>query len=108
VIAKRRDSLYEPGRRSGAWVKMRINKGQELVIGGYVPSGKNFDSLIVGYYEGDDLIYIARVRLRTTPSRSTETVGGAPGRTSRATQPRQISAPATRAASSTTSCIAEW
>jgi hypothetical protein len=32
----------------GAWVKMRINKGQKLVIGGYVPTGKNFDSLIVG------------------------------------------------------------
>ncbi len=41
VIAKRRDSRYEPGRRSGAWVKMRINKGQELVIGGYVPAPKN-------------------------------------------------------------------
>jgi ATP-dependent DNA ligase len=38
VIAKRRDTLYEPGRRSGAWVKMRVNKGQELVIGGYVPA----------------------------------------------------------------------
>jgi DNA ligase D-like protein (predicted ligase) len=62
VIAKRRASVYEPGRRSGAWVKMRINKGQELVIGGYVPTAKNFDSLIVGYYEGDDLIYVARVR----------------------------------------------
>jgi DNA ligase D-like protein (predicted ligase) len=68
VIAKRRDSLYEPGRRSGAWVKMRINKGQELVIGGYVPSGKNFDSLIVGYYEGDDLIYVARVRNGFVPA----------------------------------------
>jgi bifunctional non-homologous end joining protein LigD len=62
VIAKRRDGLYEPGRRSGAWVKMRINKGQELVIGGYVPTVKNFDSIIVGYYEHDDLIYVARVR----------------------------------------------
>jgi DNA ligase D-like protein (predicted ligase) len=62
VIAKRRDSRYEPGRRSGAWVKMRINKGQELVIGGYVPAPKNFDSIIVGYYELDDLIYVARVR----------------------------------------------
>jgi ATP-dependent DNA ligase len=60
VIAKRRDSLYEPDRRSGAWVKMRINKGQELVIGGYVPAPKNFDSLIVGYYERDDLIYDLR------------------------------------------------
>jgi bifunctional non-homologous end joining protein LigD len=31
VIAKRRDSLYEPGRRSGAWVKMRVSKGRELI-----------------------------------------------------------------------------
>jgi len=35
VIAKRRDSIYEAGRRSGAWVKMRVNRGQEFVIGGY-------------------------------------------------------------------------
>jgi DNA ligase D-like protein (predicted ligase) len=68
VIAKRRNSLYEPGRRSGAWVKMRINKGQELVIGGYVPTAKNFDSLVVGYYEGGDLIYVARVRNGFVPA----------------------------------------
>src|SRR5205823_2800912 len=35
LIAKRRDSRYEPGVRSGAWRKMRVNKGQEFVIGGY-------------------------------------------------------------------------
>jgi bifunctional non-homologous end joining protein LigD len=68
VIAKRRDSLYEAGRRSGAWVKMRVNKGQELVIGGYVPSAKNFDSLVVGYYDGDELLYIARVRNGFVPA----------------------------------------
>jgi DNA ligase D-like protein (predicted ligase) len=68
VIVKRRDSRYEPGRRSGAWVKMRINKGQELVIGGYVPAPKNFDSIIVGYYERDDLIYVARVRAGFVPA----------------------------------------
>jgi ATP-dependent DNA ligase len=68
VIAKRRDSRYEPGRRSGAWVKMRINKGQELVIGGYVPAPKNFDSIIVGYYERNDLIYVARVRAGFVPA----------------------------------------
>ena len=68
VIAKRRDSRYEPGRRSGAWVKMRINKGQEFVIGGYVPAPKNFDSIIVGYYERDDLIYVARVRADFVPA----------------------------------------
>jgi bifunctional non-homologous end joining protein LigD len=68
VIAKRRDSLYEAGRRSGAWVKMRVNKGQELVIGGYVPSEKNFDSLVVGYYEGSALLYVARVRNGFVPA----------------------------------------
>jgi|SRR5882762_7084349 len=50
VIAKRRDSLYQPGRRTGAWVKYRINQGQELVIGGYFPGPHGFDSIIVGYY----------------------------------------------------------
>ncbi len=49
VIAKRRDSLYEPGKRSGAWRKMRINRGQEFVIGGYTPSAHSFDALVFGY-----------------------------------------------------------
>jgi bifunctional non-homologous end joining protein LigD len=57
VIAKRRDSSYQPGKRSGAWVKMRVNQGQELVIGGYMPARNNFDSIVVGYYEGKKLIY---------------------------------------------------
>jgi ATP-dependent DNA ligase len=68
VIAKRRDSLYEPGRRSGAWVKMRVNKGRELVVGGYVANGKNFDSIVVGFYERDDLVYVARVRAGFVPA----------------------------------------
>ena len=41
---------------------MRVNRGQELVIGGYVPTSDNFDSIVVGYYEGDQLIYVARIR----------------------------------------------
>jgi bifunctional non-homologous end joining protein LigD len=68
VIAKRRGSSYQPGRRSGAWVEMRVNQGQELVIGGYVPAPKNFDSIVVGYYEGKKLIYVARVRNGFTPA----------------------------------------
>src|SRR3954453_4829055 len=67
LVAKRRDSIYEPGRRSGAWQKMRINQGQEFVIGGYTPSPKNFDALIFGYYEGGRLLYAARTRNGFTP-----------------------------------------
>jgi len=61
IIAKRKESLYEPGKRSGAWLKYRINRGQEFVIGGYTP-GNPFDALIVGYYEGDKLFYVGKVR----------------------------------------------
>jgi len=35
LVAKRSDHRYEPGMRSGAWQKMRVNQGQEFVIGGY-------------------------------------------------------------------------
>ena len=62
IIGKRNDSLYEPGKRSGAWIKYRVNRGQELVIGGYIPGSHGLDSIIVGYYKGTELIYVARVR----------------------------------------------
>ena len=68
VVAKRADSRYESGERSGAWVKYKTNKGQELVIGGYKPAPNEFDYLLVGYYEGKDLIFIAKVRNGFTPA----------------------------------------
>jgi bifunctional non-homologous end joining protein LigD len=67
LVAKRRDSRYEPGLRSGAWQKMRVNQGQEFVIGGYTVGSKTFDALIFGYYDGDSLIYAARTRNGFTP-----------------------------------------
>jgi DNA ligase D-like protein (predicted ligase) len=68
LVAKRRTSLYEAGQRSGAWLKMRVNRGQEFVIAGYTPGPKNFDALIFGYYEGDKLMYVARTRNGFTPA----------------------------------------
>jgi bifunctional non-homologous end joining protein LigD len=68
VVAKRKDSRYEAGKRSGAWAKHRINSGQELVIGGYVPGSQGVDSIIVGYYRGLDLFYVARVRSGFVPA----------------------------------------
>ncbi|MGC1294252.1 MAG: hypothetical protein WA869_04360, partial [Alloacidobacterium sp.] len=38
LVAKRADSIYQPGQRTGLWSKYRINIGQEFVIGGYVSS----------------------------------------------------------------------
>ncbi len=62
IIAKRADSRYEAGKRSGAWVKLRLNLGQEMVIGGYIPGSHGFDSLLVGYYEGARLMFAAKIR----------------------------------------------
>jgi len=67
LVAKRRSSVYEPGLRTGAWMKMRVNRGQEFVIGGYTRGTRTFDALIFGYYEGDRLIYVARTRNGFTP-----------------------------------------
>jgi DNA ligase D-like protein (predicted ligase) len=61
IVAKRKDSFYESGKRTGAWVKYKVNRGQEFVIGGYTPANP-LDALIVGYYEGDRLLYAAKVR----------------------------------------------
>jgi bifunctional non-homologous end joining protein LigD len=67
LVAKRRNSVYEPGLRTRAWMKMRVNRGQEFVIGGYTRGTKTFDALILGYYEGEKLIYVARTRNGFTP-----------------------------------------
>lgn len=68
VVGKRADSRYESGERSGAWVKYKTNQGQELVIGGYKPGANGFEYLLVGYYEGRDLIFIAKIRNGFTPA----------------------------------------
>lgn len=68
VVAKRRDSRYEPGKRSGVWQKVKVQNRQEFVIGGYKPEAKTFQSLVVGYYEGRDLHFAGRVRAGFTPA----------------------------------------
>jgi DNA ligase D-like protein (predicted ligase) len=66
LVAKRRDSRYEPGLRS--WQKMRVNRGQEFVIGGYTRGTKTFDALVFGVYQDRQLLYVARTRNGFTPA----------------------------------------
>jgi DNA ligase D, 3''-phosphoesterase domain/DNA polymerase LigD, ligase domain len=64
LIGKRRGSAYEAGRRSGAWVKLKLVREQEFVIGGYSEPGgsrAHFGALIVGYYRGKDLLFAGKV-----------------------------------------------
>jgi ATP-dependent DNA ligase len=68
IVAKRADSVYQPGKRSGLWAKHPISLGQEFVVGGYVPSNLGLDSLVVGFYRETDLIYASRVRAGFIPA----------------------------------------
>ena len=61
IVAKRKDSCYEPGKRNGAWLKYKVNKAQAFVIGGYTRDNP-LDALIVDYYEGDKLMFASKVR----------------------------------------------
>jgi len=64
LIGKRKESLYEPGRRSGAWIKLKLQREQEFVIGGYTAPGgtrKHFGALLVGVHEGKGLKFVGKV-----------------------------------------------
>ena len=65
MVAKRRDSIYEPGVRSRSWLKVKAVLEQEFVVGGYTRGGgarsATFGALLVGYYDRGNLRYAGRV-----------------------------------------------
>jgi bifunctional non-homologous end joining protein LigD len=64
IIAKKSDSTYSPGNRSKEWLKVKANKKQEMIIGGYTKnddSTKSFSSLLLGVFEKGKLIYKGKV-----------------------------------------------
>jgi bifunctional non-homologous end joining protein LigD len=64
LIGKLRDSVYEPGRRSGAWIKLKCVHEQEFVIGGFTPpqgARKHFGAVLVGYYEKKKFLFAGKV-----------------------------------------------
>jgi bifunctional non-homologous end joining protein LigD len=71
IMAKRRDSVYRPGRRSAAWLKLKVHEREEFVIGGFTYGGRRlphrrsrepFTSLLLGLYDGrGTLRYVGEV-----------------------------------------------
>ncbi len=65
IVAKRKDSRYEAGRRTGAWLKIKNTLRQELVIGGWLPGEgrrtERIGALLMGYYENGAFRYAGRV-----------------------------------------------
>jgi bifunctional non-homologous end joining protein LigD len=77
IVAKDRTSAYEPGKRTGKWQKFKLNQEAELLIGGYIPDGKQgVESVILGIQEGKKFRYVAclDVRMPREASRATAAV----------------------------------
>ena len=64
IVSKRKDSTYQPGRRSTAWLKTKAVQSSEFVVGGYT-QGKGareaLGALLLGYWQGDELHYVGHV-----------------------------------------------
>jgi bifunctional non-homologous end joining protein LigD len=61
VIAKRRDSIYTPGNAPGTWLKKKIKETEEFIIGGYIPTGRAIDAIVVGRISSTGLRFAASV-----------------------------------------------
>ena len=64
LIGKRKHSVYEAGRRSGAWIKLKLQQQREMVVGGYTePAGSrhHFGALLIGYHQGKELKFAGKV-----------------------------------------------
>jgi bifunctional non-homologous end joining protein LigD len=63
LVAKRLNSIYEPGKRTRAWLKVKHVRQQELVIGGWLDGegsrAGRFGALLAGYYDDDGLLRFA-------------------------------------------------
>jgi bifunctional non-homologous end joining protein LigD len=67
IVAKRKDSRYVSGETSSTWLKLKLDRQQEFVIGGYRPGPHGVDALLVGYHVGRSLRFAGKVRAGFTP-----------------------------------------
>lgn len=67
IVAKRKTSLYHPGKRTKDWIKIKNLKDNDFVVCGYIPKDNNMTSLILGqYHDGGVLVYQGHVTLGVT------------------------------------------
>jgi bifunctional non-homologous end joining protein LigD len=64
IIAKKTDSVYTSDLRSREWLKVKVQRRQEVVIAGFTKNagtGKSFSALVLGVYKGDELQFVGKV-----------------------------------------------
>ena len=76
IVAKRLESRYEPGKRTGAWLKIKNQQRQEFVIGGWVPGAGKRDAkigaLVIGYWDEARFVSAGKVGTGFTEERLRE------------------------------------
>jgi bifunctional non-homologous end joining protein LigD len=79
VVAKLRTGHYQPGRRSDSWIKVKLTRTQEVVIGGWAPGKgsreRTFGALLVGVPGEDGLDYVGRVGTGFTSEQQEDLLG---------------------------------
>ena len=68
VIAKRRDSIYTPGKAPGSWQKHKTQNSDDFIIGGYIPSTAGVDQVIVGEKRSGRFYYVEAVKNGFVPA----------------------------------------
>ena len=68
VIAKRRDSIYTPGKAPGTWQKHKTQNADDFLIGGYIPSAQGVDQLIVGEKRAGKYYYVEAIKNGFVPA----------------------------------------
>jgi bifunctional non-homologous end joining protein LigD len=59
IVAKQKDSIYQPGKTPGTWIKLKLKPTEEFIVGGFIPTGRSVDQLVVGRYTGKKFMYVA-------------------------------------------------
>lgn len=68
LIAKWKQSIYEPGKRSGAWQKQKTQQEDTFIIGGYIPGNVGVDKLVVGDSQEGKLMFVESVKNGFVPA----------------------------------------
>jgi bifunctional non-homologous end joining protein LigD len=58
IVAKRKDSVYVPGKSPGTWVKMKLKQSDDFIVGGYISGPREIDRLAVGRFDGMAFKYV--------------------------------------------------
>jgi DNA ligase D-like protein (predicted ligase) len=62
VIAKRLDSIYAPGKESDMWQKLKTQKSDDFLVGGYIRGRYGVEQLVVGEKRDGDFYFIDSVK----------------------------------------------